>query len=330
MKKGVPKESDLPRDNWTLKLKIPPLDMLVKIASTDKGLRGAAGSRENKASKDIAHLNAVFQCPLSKAGSIPVKLTTEGQELAKISGEFFRAIEDFRTKCLKLLPTIRIGAGDSLVNWVILPALKDFSWAESTVFSVRQGGTTGLIAQVRVSEIDFAIIPESAPIENSWNYATVGTYQYCVCCRADLLKGGDLNEEILEELKFALITDHWRLDFKEKARVAGIKIGARFMCENFTQVATLVRTGAFAGILPVSTLSSFKMVSSKNSGLPGDEKSFRWLRPKFLSETDRTINLVWKQDGAHSRKHVNEIAQPLLEILRQELQAKQNYPIDAI
>jgi len=295
------------------KVTLRALDVLLKLAASNKGIRSATGAeQERQASRYLLELERAFGCRIRKHGSNPTVLTAEAHELAKIASSYAAALEEFHRKCKSLPPKITIAAGDSVVNWIILPALKNILAGHNIFFSVRQGGTKGLITLLHESQIDFAILPQDAPLEKKWECEILGTYEYCICCPKSLLGETVLNKESASRLDFALMTDHWKLDFVEKARHAGMQLNVKIKCETFTQIASLVRTGSFAGILPLSTMSSFS------------SKSYQWFKPDFMKETDRKINLVWKPDGAHIKSHVNEIAPPLLKQLRSELTAKQN------
>jgi LysR family transcriptional regulator, nitrogen assimilation regulatory protein len=300
-----------------LQCTVKRLDTLLKVAANNKGVRAAVGAEnERQASRDLEELELAFGCYFFKPGSNPLALTAEGHELAQITREFFNSLDEFNRRCRDLPQKISIAAGDSVVNWIILPALNFFlsekRFANNSFFSVRQGGTKGIILLLHESQIDFAVVPENAPLEKKWKHETIGVYKYCICCSQTLLGKRLLNTDTLPKLDFALITDHWGLDFAEKARLGGIKLNVKIKCETFTHIASLVKSGSFAGILPLSTMSSFQ------------NEPFLWFTPEFMGGTDRIIKLVWKQEGSHIKSHINEIAAPLLGQLRNELTKKQN------
>jgi DNA-binding transcriptional LysR family regulator len=287
------------------------LNTLLRL-DVDPGIKFTAGDDNmRQASRYLKHLEDTFECDFRKPGSRPVELTDEGHELANIIREYFQALESFDKKCAKQPTKIAIAAGDSVMNWVVLPALKSFVGEQKYLFSVRMGGTTGLIKLLRSSIIDFAIIPKEAKLKSDWKSATIGDYEYCICCSKMLLGNNDLTEGQLTNINFALITNHWNLDFPEMFASAGIEPKVLITCETFTHVASLIKNASFAGILPLSTMSSFP------------QESFSWFKPKFMKTTSRTLNLVWNSDGTHRRKAIDELSGPLLKKIQQELRERQ-------
>lgn len=288
------------------------LATLLKVAKSNRGIRRGVGiDGENTASKHLKTLDQAFGCSVRKPHSNPAVMGPEGIELANITQEFVSALEDFRQRCQNRLPEIDIGAGDSITNWIISPALKVFS-DERCVFCLMAGGMEGLITQLSGGLIDFAILPESSPVKRGWRSESIGTYKYCLAFSNQLTKKGDSAENAISSLPFALAQEHWGLNFCEKALDHGLQLNARFSCQSLIQVEALVRSGAAAGFLPISVVSSFP------------REPYNLSRPSFLKQTDRQINLVWKERGAYSKECVRALAPRLLKQLQIVLEQQQD------
>jgi DNA-binding transcriptional LysR family regulator len=264
-----------------------------------------------KARRHLADLKQAFGQEFYVKYAKPTALSPVGHELIKISSEFLTAVADFRRKCKGLPPLISIGAGDSMLNWVALPALNRLAKNEPVQFSVIQGGTKGLIRLLSSSQIDFAVLSADTPLNSRWKSLEIGTYEYGVCFSKSLFSEKFVDKHVCG-LDFALIRQHWGLDFVGEAANQNIQLNRKVLCETFTHVASLVKSGAFAGILPLSTGSSF----------PAD--SFIWGQPKFLNKMRRVIKLVWDGRRRHENKMVEALAEPLLEVLQTTLNSKQN------
>jgi DNA-binding transcriptional LysR family regulator len=52
-----------------------------------------------------------------------LKLTEKGERLAELAREQLRSLEDFRAECKGGTAGFTIGAGDSLIQWLVIPRL---------------------------------------------------------------------------------------------------------------------------------------------------------------------------------------------------------------
>ena len=291
------------------------LKTLLKVARDNRGVKAAVGGEANAelARKHLKSLEDTFGCEIRQSGSNPSVLTVEGLELASLTQAYLSSLEEFYRKCQRHPREIRIGAGESISTWIVAPALNELV-KDQSVFSLRAGGMEGLILSLKGGLIDFAIVPEGAPLDKNWKSESIGVYDYGICCSKDLLATEKLDENILPNLSFALMKDHWGLDFIGNAAKSGFKLNVKFICEQFAQVEGLLRTGSVAGIVPTSTFSSFS------------NQPFRYSKPLFLRNCDRTIKLVWKETGVYTREDVKELAPAFLERLKMALKAAQNVP----
>jgi DNA-binding transcriptional LysR family regulator len=305
------KKSDQAFDQDKVTLK--QLKIFLKVATKNMGVRAATdGDEERDIRRNLAKLKKAFRFDLFKPGSSPAVLTDAGQKFAETSREFIAIAAELERIQQKFPPLVSIAAGDAITNCLILPALINFSSQLKNIhFSVRFGGTRGLVTLLREAQIDFAVVPEKPRIEKSWQCESVGMYEFCICYSKNLLKKKQVDIKTVSRLNFALIQDHWELDFTGKAQRAGIQLNVKMMCESFIQIENLVKTGLFAGILPLSIASSFPT------------ESFECLKPAFMSGTDKTINLIWNPERAHIKSCVNEIASSLLKQLQHELTTRQ-------
>ena len=288
------------------------LSDFLEVASA-KGIRAAFGTEgEKKGNRALGQLHKAFTFSMHKHRSNPLVLTEAGHELVKITREFFDTLSKFEDKYLNTPPTIVIGAGDSIIHWLVLPAIRDLLQKQSKVrFSVRMGGTKGLLQFLRGSEMDFAIVPANAEFSRKWKSESIGTYQYCICYPRSILKVR-LNDVELSKLEFAMIHDHWQLNFQKKASSAGLKLNVRAICETFTHVASLIETESFAGILPVPIASSFP------------KEKFGCDMLKFMEGTNSELKLVWKnEETPHLEVDLADFVQPVLSRLRDHLRLSQ-------
>ncbi len=284
------------------------------------GIRPATNGsvNENVISTALLELEKALACKVRVHRSSPLRLTAEGLELTKISREFFEKLDDFFRRCRNLSSTVTIGAGDSVAHWLLLPVLANLQnefLTQRLNVSVVAGSTEKLALMLREAQIDLALLGEIGRKEKDWDAASVGNYSYCVVCHEDLLpRQEEFSDVIPDTIPFAIVREHWGWNFPKMIFDAGAGPNGTILLETFTHVATLVRTEKFAGILPVSTVSSFSY------------PKFRSFVPKFLNSTQQELHMVWKSDVDEVKMHdlsaklrIETFRQNLLINLRAEL-----------
>jgi len=103
--------------------------VLIKAADNDEG-RSAQFSRQR------SELEQFFGASLTRKEGKNLHLTREGTELVGIIRESFLKMADFKAQCSRLPKHFSIGAGDSLLHWLVIPRLaelhtshKDYSFS---------------------------------------------------------------------------------------------------------------------------------------------------------------------------------------------------------
>src|SRR6267378_2799467 len=89
---------------------------LIKAANDDFG-------KQSRLSHHLRELSEYFGIELTEKAGRSVKLTAAGRSLVQITREHFLALESFRNQAAGAIPTIRIAAGDSLLQWLLVPAI---------------------------------------------------------------------------------------------------------------------------------------------------------------------------------------------------------------
>src|SRR5881392_3421694 len=96
------------------------------------GITAAAGddsNRQSQFSQQLKELERYFKVELLKRGHGPAELTDAGERLYEIVGHTLRALEEFRSTCAGRPVELVIGAGESLIQWLLLPRLGGISQA---------------------------------------------------------------------------------------------------------------------------------------------------------------------------------------------------------
>ncbi len=88
------------------------------------GITAAAGddaNRQSQLSRQLKELERYFGVELIRRGRGPMTLTGAGTRLYQIIRQAFGAIEEFRQTSASEPVELVIGAGESLIQWLLLP-----------------------------------------------------------------------------------------------------------------------------------------------------------------------------------------------------------------
>ena len=94
------------------------------------GVTKAAKGEPNKQtlySRQIKELEEFFGAELMRRKGRGIALTAAGERLNLLARECFASLLDFKSECKGLPVEIVIGAGESIIDWVLIPRLADGS-----------------------------------------------------------------------------------------------------------------------------------------------------------------------------------------------------------
>src|SRR5206468_10310588 len=96
------------------------------------GMTAAGGddsNRQSQYSRQLKELERYFGVELLKRCRGPIELTDAGQQLYEIVGHRLRTLEEFRLTCAGQPVELVTGAGESLIQWLLLPRLSGLAAA---------------------------------------------------------------------------------------------------------------------------------------------------------------------------------------------------------
>ncbi|MFZ4595662.1 MAG: LysR family transcriptional regulator, partial [Verrucomicrobiaceae bacterium] len=100
------------------------LAMLCEIA--ESGSIGAAtagnANRQSQFSRQLAELETFFGSELLDRRARPFRLNEAGRELAQLARMSLAGLEDFLARSKGARTRLVVGAGESLIQWLLLPA----------------------------------------------------------------------------------------------------------------------------------------------------------------------------------------------------------------
>lgn len=246
--------------------------------------------RQSQISRQIRELEAFFGTELTRRSGKSLVLTESGRRLAGLVRLQLQGLEDFRREAASEPKSFVIGAGASILEWLVTPRLP----AMATTLGDAQLKTESyrseaLVAAVREGRIDLAVVRRDAILDASRkNCETLMKLSLHLCVPRKLLPrqtgAEDLHDHrIWNQLPFAAGRDGGKLDaaIREAMQRAGIDFRPRFECGSMLQVRQLLAQGDCAAILT-------------NLALHGlDERMFLISEFAPLADHGRTLVLHW-------------------------------------
>lgn len=228
-------------------LSIDRLKSFVEVAEKGAIARVADGdpSRQSLISRQIGELEAFFGTELTRRKGKGLELTEAGRELARQARLQFQGLADFKASCAGLPIEFRIAAGNSILEWLLAPAMTSVAGAvPGSRFVLLDCRTGEAVRGLLDHTIDFAIIRKSAVVQ-PLKFRTVGRFGYA------LFVPKSLGRKMQKNLPLAISMGG---DFYDSFQLAAEKAGESpnivFRCSSFTQAAQLVRSGTCGAVLP--------------------------------------------------------------------------------
>jgi len=278
------------------------------------GITAAAGddsNRQSQFSRQLKELERYFGVELLKRGRGPVALTDAGQRLYEIVGHTLRALEELRGTCAGQPVDLVVGAGESVIQWLLLPRLPGLAQAHPRLTVTFQNlKTEDILRQVLDGGIDFGVVSRYAP-HRALMGTPLGKLDFCLFAPSNLLPANPkvkIKSEILGELPLAMLDGSARIRqaIEQEAQRVGVKLNVRLRFSSYPQLAQAVQNLHVAAVMPKLASASFNGTEIRAVHLP------------FLTELSRQVSLVWNSKAAEVRPPIAQYARLLPAIFRMD------------
>jgi len=259
--------------------------------------------RQSQYSRQIGELEAYFGVRLVQRRGRHLALTDAGREFAAAVRAQFQSLEDFRRRCREEAPVITIGAGDSILTWLIIPRLPGIREAHPDL-TVKLANLRSASIAERLAEfqLDFGVARRELLLP-PLAVETLGRVAYRLFVPERWLAKG--KRPALSALPLVTLGSDGEFVGRllREATTAGLKLQVPLVTESFPQAARAVESGEFAGVLP------------EFAGPDLARKGIRSFGHAVLRKLGRTLALGWN---------------PRLDRLRVDLQAVRSSLIAAL
>ncbi len=270
-------------------LSLDRLRSLVEI-DTAGGISAAAPGdtiRQSQLSRNLSQLETFFGIELKRRVGKGIELTTAGQHLAGIAREHLRTLEGFLDSASEMPPEIRIAAGHSTLEWLVLPKLAQMkNRAGSPHLFIESLRSHQVVERLTNFSLDFGIIRKTALTSKKLISAPLTTVTFSLFCHDSLAnrwKGDPVS--MIRETPLALsMGGDFRRQFNEWCGTNDLSPRISYSCSSFRIVLELLKANpSIAVVLPDLVDVEKEPAGLTRVGLPG------------LGESKRELVLTWHE-----------------------------------
>ena len=275
------------------------------------GVTKAAGKnpvRQSQFSRQIKELETFFGTELMIRGKKGIALTPAGKRLAQISRGIFSSLGDFNSDCKAEPQRFAIGAGDSLLLWLLLPNVTILQNALPNVaLDVSNFRTLDIVERVNDLRLDFGLIRRDA-VSPLQNFKSLGFETYGLFVPVLLLAKQRVRDwkDVIARIPLTTIAGEgtFRAALEKAAQKNGTTLTFCLSCSTFPQAASALRTGDYAAILP--TIATVEL----------DRDKFTIISAPFIESQAREVCLVWNPRTLELRPKAAEFKDRLVNLLK--------------
>ena len=253
-------------------LSLDRLNSFCLVAEAGGVTKAAHGdpTRQSLYSRQISDLEKFFGTELMRRNGRGIVLTEAGQRLTLIAREYFSALSDFKTGCSGRPVEIVVGAGDSLIQWLLLPRLDEIrKRLPKARFKFVSLSTSESVKSLADGLVDFALVRRNA-IAPPLQAIPLGAMRYSLFVPSALMIGRSPKVVLksLHSLPLATLSGDgaFRGALAGAARKQSVSLNICLECSSFPMAARAVIKGNMAAILP--SIAAVEILSSEITEIP--------------------------------------------------------------
>ena len=268
-------------------LSLERLHALILLADEGSLIRAAKGEPglQSRFSHHLKELSTYFGVDLTERVGKRIHLTENGEKLVLLAREHFQNLLRFREDIQAHAPSFRLGAGDSLLQWLVIPTIAELRRPNNNVRFVLQNlGSEEIASRIADRRLDFGLIASGALVKGLTIKPVCRVRQIIVVpdqigSRRGMLT---LRQALMDCPHASLIGESaLRENVEEIARSLGGHFEPELECDSVSQCVAAVLTGRFAAVLPLW---------SWDSGTP---MAHAICDDPILDKLDQELELVW-------------------------------------
>jgi len=276
-------EKGLSLDRLKCLLEVADAGSIVKAADRDP-------VKQSQFSRQIKELEAYFKCELTQRVGKSLKLTREGKELVSIIRGNFIALNEFKSNQNLTVREVSIGAGDSILQWTLIPMLsklkQEFPDVKYSLHNLRSKEINNKLSDL---SLDIGIVRKESVVEplSSTDLTNLDFLLYAPKTLIPLKKRNDV-KWILSEIPIATqVGAAFHKQLLEVFSNTSHRLNIELNCESYTQAYQALKSKCYAAILPSNIDSDINIDDYIKLDLPVKTK----LRSLVLAYNTRMISM---------------------------------------
>lgn len=235
-------------------LSLERMHALVQLSEKGSLIRAAGGDsgRQSRYSHYLRELSEFFGIPLTEKTGKAIRLTAAGEDLARIAREQLQTLQNFQRSVKSTGREWRIGAGDNLLQWLLIPSLGTLRRpSKAERFVVSNLRTSDIVGKLQAQSLDFGLVRTDA-VAGTLQAEEVCVIRYVIIVPKRIISRYLSGKAALLECPHAAVGGEGQLiqRIKEKAAQMGGAFRPELFCDSLGQCLAAVRTGAYAAVLP--------------------------------------------------------------------------------
>ena len=265
-------------------------------------------TRQSQFSRQLREMEEFFGVELVIRGRGRFALTPAGKELHGLVRCHFASLEDLRQTCAGQPVEISLGAGESLLLWLVLPRMARVrEKLPNVVWTLQNLQTDEIVARLTDGRTDLGIIRKDA-VPRSLRSVSIGTMEFALFVPKGMVgesPSSDLGK-LLSRFPLAALDGHSRLNetLEKLARKESLTPMVQLRCSSLPQVAEAVDKLGFAALLPTMAKQGFASAKIETRSLPE------------LKKMSRLLVLAWNARQAAIRPALRQAIKELASLLR--------------
>lgn len=267
-------------------LSLERLRSLVEVDEAGGIAKAAPGDpvQQSKISKNLSQLETFFGTELKRRKGKGIELTAAGKRLATMARRQILSLETFAQEARSETQEIRIGGGQSAIEWSLLPRLSEMEKCfRLQLVSMR---SQEVIRRLDDFSLDVGLVRKTAIQSKTIAFRQVATIRYALFVERAVAARHDCDAwSLLASIPLATsMGGEYRRRFDELAETGKITPDIRFSCSSFRTALEFVKQSAsVGGLLP----------DSASHALPPGE--FTEIPLPFLQPYERELVLAWQK-----------------------------------
>lgn len=264
-------------------------------AGTIAAAAGPDLNRQSQFSKQLKELEKALGLNLFDRKGKSLQPNATGRRVALATQTFFGALDDVIDVAQARAETIRLGAGEAMLRWFVMPHLAELMAGDPPLrFDVYNLTTESAVREILAGGVDLVIMRTDA-VPDALQSEVVKTVQYILAVPRTLLRSRE-GAEVFEgrPLPFAELAGDgfFTRTVQATAKALGLNLRPVLQAPTFSLLISAVESGTAAAFLPEVAARS----------LP--EQNFALVSAEGMGALTRRLSLVWSSQVLESRPAV--------------------------